>query len=111
MIGGLSEKPPEYTAVKVSAGGGARGDGPRLGIITDYGYQGKDGIPIEGTSDGSPAFKAGLKSGDKIVQLAGKSVKTLQEYMQVMATQKKGETLEVGIVREGKPQTIKVKLE
>ena len=104
------EKVPEYQAVRTASGGGGRGDGPRLGIAPAYGEEG-EGILIEAVTENLPAAKAGLKKGDRVVSLAGKQVKNIQAYMQVMGGQKKGDTIEVGIVRDGKPQTVKVKLE
>lgn len=106
------EKRPDYIQVKVgSSGGGPRGDTPRLGVIPAYDDDGKDGLRIEGANAGTPGAKAGLKAGDRIVSLAGKPVKNIQSYMQIMATQKKGETLEIGIVRDGKTMTVKALLE
>lgn len=104
------EKRPAYVEVKVGGTSGARGNAPRLGIMPDYEYKG-EGILLEGTSDGGPAAKAGLKAGDRIVQMAGKPVRNLQAYMQLMGTQKKGDTLELEILRADKKMTIKVKLE
>lgn len=105
------EKRPDFVQVKVGNSGGApRGDAPRLGVIPAYDDD-KEGLLIEGASPGTPAAKAGLKAGDRIMSLAGKPVKNIQSYMQIMAGQKKGDTLEVGIVREGKPITVKALLE
>jgi hypothetical protein len=105
-----AEKPPEYVE-GVKTGGVLRpSDGPRLGVVPDY-DKGGDGLPIAGVSEGGPAAKAGLKEGDRIVELAGKPVKNITAYMELMAAQKKGETIEVVIVRDGKKQTVKVKLE
>lgn len=105
------EKTPEYLVVRTaSGGGGTRPDGPRLGIMPAYDDQG-DGILIENVSEGLPAAKAGLKAGDRLMSVAGKPVKNIQAYMQTMGSQKKGETIEVTITRNGKTETIKVKLD
>jgi Peptidase family M28/PDZ domain len=100
------EKRPEYVKVDVIGRDGGRGDAPKLGIRPAYNDD-KEGLLIDGASDGSPAAKAGLKAGDRIVQLAGKPVKNIQSYMQIMGGLKKGDTIEIGIIRDGKPQTVK----
>jgi Zn-dependent M28 family amino/carboxypeptidase len=104
------EKRPAFVEVK---GGGPLSpsmNGPRLGIRPSYGDDG-DGVLLEGVQGGGPAAQAGLKEGDRIIEMAGKPVKNLQTYMEVMSGQKKGGTLEVRIIRDGKKMTVKVKLE
>ena len=59
----------------------------------------------------TPAARAGLREGDRILEIAGKPIKNLQTYMAVMSGQKKGDQLEVGIQRGGKRLTITVKLD
>ena len=103
------EKRPEYQTMKV---GSLRppSDGPRLGIVPSY-REGEEGLGVDGIVDDGPAAKAGLKTGDRIVELAGKPVKNITTYMEAMAAQKKGDTIDVTVVRDGKKQSIKVKLD
>lgn len=97
---------PEY--VKVSGGTPSRGPkGPTIGIRPAYGDD-KPGVLVEGVLDGRPAAKAGLKDGDRIVELAGKPVKDLQSYMVLMATQKTGQPVEFVVLRDGKKIALKV---
>jgi S1-C subfamily serine protease len=63
---------------------------------------------IKGVSDGGAAAKAGLKEGDKIVEIAGRPVTSVQSYMAVMAQLRRGEAVEVRVERDGKKQTFKV---
>lgn len=63
----------------------------------------KDGVIIVVTPiDDTPAFKAGLKAGDKIVDIDGESTMgiTLEEAVEKMRG-KAGTKISVGIVREG----------
>jgi hypothetical protein len=103
------EKRPEYVAVKI---GSVRppSDGPKLGVVPDYG-ESSEGMLINGVVDGGPAAKAGLKVGDRIAELGGKPVKNVTTYMEAMGAQKKGETIDVVVLREGKKMTLKVKLD
>jgi hypothetical protein len=101
---------PQYIKVDqgplVSPGGG----GPRLGIMPSYGDD-KEGVLLEGVREGTPADKAQLKEGDRIVELDGKAVKNLEAYMVLMAGHKKGDAMEIVVLRDGKKVTLKAKLE
>ncbi len=83
---------------------------PRLGIRPSYSDEG-EGVLLEGVTDDLPAARAGLKKEDRIVRIAGKPVKDLEDYMEILGGQKKGSTIEVGIIRDGKTMTVRVKLE
>lgn len=103
-------KRPEYVEVK----GGATpmmgaGKGPRLGIIPNY-DENVVGVLVGGVSDGGPAEKGGIKTGDRIVEIAGKEIKSLNNYMVIMAQQTAGSTIEVGVIREEKKLKLKVDL-
>lgn len=98
---------PEFIKIKPATIG--PGDGPRLGIR--LGDNGGKGLLIEEVEAGKPAAKAGLKKDDAIVSLAGKPVKSLQDLLTILKSQKFGDTVEVGILRNDKPMTLKVKLE
>jgi hypothetical protein len=110
LVSFTTEKKPEFQKV---AGSGPRrpsSDGPTLGITPDFTEE-VEGVLIKEVRDGGPASKAGIKAGDRVVELAGKPVKDLTGYAQVMVNQKLGETIEVVVIRDGKMMTIKVKLE
>lgn len=104
------EKRPEYQTMKVGAMR-PPSDSPRLGVVPSYREGGEEGMGLDGIVDDGPAARAGLKTGDRIVELAGKPVKNITTYMEAMAAQKKGDTIEVVVVRDGKKQNIKVKLD
>ena len=88
---------PDYVAGKVSTGRGGN-SGPRWGFTPAYGDEGK-GVLISEVRDGMPAAKAGLKGGDRILEVAGKPIKDLQGFMDVMSGQKAGNTIESVIKR------------
>lgn len=83
--------------------------GPRLGILPDYNYEGT-GLRLEGVSPGGVAEKAGFKEGDVIVEIAGKPVANITNYMTAMGGQKLGTTIDVVVERKGKKMTLKTKL-
>jgi hypothetical protein len=100
---------PEYIAIKEERRPGY-GNGPRLGIRPDYGDEGT-GVLLGGVSPGEPADRAGLKKDDRIVEIDGKPVKDLQTYMVLLAAHKKGDTIEVVVLRADKRMPFKVKLD
>jgi len=83
---------------------------PRLGIRPGY-EDDKDGVLVEGVNDGDPAAKAGIRKGDRITEIQGKKVANIETYMQLMAGEKKGTTIQVTIIRESKKMTLPVKLD
>jgi Peptidase family M28/PDZ domain/PA domain len=100
---------PEY--VKVAGPSMTPGmSGPRLGIKPDYGDD-KEGVLLSGVADGEAASKAGLKAGDRIVEIAGQPVKSLEGYMVVMRGQKPGSTIDVSVLRDKEKKVFKVKLD
>lgn len=97
---------PQFTRAQSTTGMGSGGDSPgfavTLGVIPDYG-ESTEGMKIGGTRPNGPADKAGLKAGDIIVTLAGKKVMNIYDYMGILGELKAGQTVEVEVVRDGKP--------
>jgi aminopeptidase YwaD len=69
-----------------------------LGIMPDYTFTGS-GVRVDGISDGRPAQKAGLKTGDVIIRLGDYNVSTLENYMQALSKFKKGDSTSVKYIR------------
>jgi Zn-dependent M28 family amino/carboxypeptidase len=65
-----------------------------MGIMPDYAYSG-NGVRADGVSEGKPAQKAGLKTGDVIIQLGEFPVLSVENYMQVLNKFKKGDKTKV----------------
>ncbi|SEK73766.1 PDZ domain-containing protein [Chitinophaga rupis] len=78
-----------------------------LGIMPDYTYN-KGGVRVDGVSDNRPAQKAGLLTGDVIVQLGKQNITNLEAYMQALGTFKKGDTTTVVVKRGNKQQQFKI---
>jgi S1-C subfamily serine protease len=81
-----------------------------LGIAVKAGESGHDGVVIHGLSPDSPAGKAGLKEGDRIVMAGDKAVKTFADLKDCLAAHKAGDKLALKVMREGKEQTVSVTL-
>jgi hypothetical protein len=96
---------PEYIAGASGSMGGRTG-GPKLGIMPRYEETG-DGMEISGVMPGGAAEAAGLLKGDKITAIGGKPVKSVQDYMAAMSGLKRGEDVEIAILRDGKAMKVK----
>jgi len=97
---------PEYVKVASSMKMGAA-KGPRLGIVPNY-DEGQEGVVVGGLTDGGAAAKAGIKPGDRIVQIGGRPVTNISTYMVIMADQKVGQAMEVVLVRNAEKVKLKV---
>jgi S1-C subfamily serine protease len=73
-----------------------------------YSFKVSEGVLILGVIDDSPARGAGLKSGDVIQKINGKSVQTSDQLQQVVENSKIGKTIILEVNRAG--QTIKLEL-
>lgn len=69
-----------------------------LGIMPDYTWS-KGGVKVDGVSDGKPAKKAGILTGDLITQLGGFPVSDLETYMNALGKFKAGDKTTVTVKR------------
>lgn len=69
-----------------------------MGIMPDYTFPG-EGVRADGVTDGRPAAKAGLKTGDVIIQLGSHKVNSVESYMQALNSFSKGEKTKVKFKR------------
>lgn len=75
-----------------------------LGIMPDYTYSGS-GVRVDGVSEGKIAQKAGIKTGDVIVQLGDIKFTDVQSYMQALGKFEKGQATKVKLLR-GKEEVV-----
>jgi aminopeptidase YwaD len=89
-----------------------RGGGSQvyLGSIPDMAAGDVPGLRLTGVRAGSPADSAGLKAGDVVVELAGKSVTDLQSYSDALYGNKPGDEITVVVVRNGQRVTVRTRL-
>jgi hypothetical protein len=67
-----------------------------------------EGVLIGALDPNGAAAKAGLKDGDRIVEVADKPVKDLTAFLALLKEQKKGATVRVTVIRDQKKMTIQV---
>jgi S1-C subfamily serine protease len=81
-----------------------------LGIAVQENEAGHEGVVVHGFSPESPAGKAGLKEGDRIVMAGDKAVKSFADLRDAVAAHKPGDKLALKVMRDGKEQTVDVTL-
>jgi len=101
-------KKPTYTVAKSSGiMGGRTGFNVSLGTIPSY-AESNNGLILDGVRENSPAAKAGLKAGDKIVKLAGKEIRNVSDYTFVLGEMKADVEYEIEIVRGTEKMVLKI---
>ncbi len=110
IVKSLVENPskPTYTVAKSSGTGGRSTFNVSLGTVPNYAEGNNDGLLLDGVRDDSPAAKAGIKAGDKIVKLAGREIHNIQDYTFVLGELKAGTEYEVEVMRGAEKLTLKI---
>src|SRR6266511_614629 len=89
---------PAYAVARSQSSGRATGFRVYLGTVPNY-AESNDGMLLDAVRDDSPAAKAGLKAGDKIVKLAGREIKNVYDYTYALGEMKPDQEYEVEILR------------
>lgn len=99
---------PTYTVAKSdNPNGRTTGFNVYLGTIPNYG-ESSDGLLLDGVRDDSPAARAGLKAGDKVVRLAGREIKNVYDYTYALGEMKAGQEYEIEVMRGGARLKMKI---
>lgn len=68
-----------------------------------FGLKARQGVVISRVDPGSPADKAGLKTGDVVTAVNGRQVRGSSDMRNVIGLQRIGEVVEMDVLRDGKP--------
>jgi hypothetical protein len=98
---------PTYAVARSQSSGRATGFRVYLGTVPNY-AESNDGMLLDAVRDDSPAAKAGLKAGDKIIKLAGREIKNVYDYTYALGEMKPDQEYEVEVARGG--ERLKMKL-
>ncbi len=104
-----ADERPEYLEVERNQSEEGSRDNLRvyLGTIPDYATE-DEGVKLSGVRSGGPADKAGLKSGDIIVQLGEKKITNIYDYTYALDGVKIGEPIQIVVMRDGKQVKLKI---
>jgi hypothetical protein len=78
-----------------------------LGIMPSYAGD-ADGLKVDGVSEGRPASKAGIQTGDVIVKMGEHEIHSIEHYMDALGKFEKGQTVPVQVKRKGQVVTLEV---
>jgi serine protease Do len=102
-----------------STGGVLAGARPRLGIDAEdlsgqfgtyFGAPDGEGVLVRAVNAGSPAEKAGVKSGDVITSLNGERIRSLGDLREKLAGKREEKTVKLGVLRNKSEVSISVEL-
>ena len=77
-------------------------------LAKGFNLSGPTGALVSSVIDGSPAAKAGVKTGDVITEYDGRRVARADDLPKVVADTTVGREIALGIIRDGKPMTLRV---
>ncbi|MCA9679465.1 MAG: M20/M25/M40 family metallo-hydrolase [Myxococcales bacterium] len=91
-------------------GGDLRARGASMGTIPSYAEEehAPPGVLISDVVPDGPAAKAGLRGGDRLVQIGPMEIHGIQDFMYVLTTARPGDTAKVTVLRDGKRVTVDV---
>jgi hypothetical protein len=105
----LEATPPASPPSSQAAAPAVPGTG-YLGAILDDVAPPQKGVVVASVRPGGPAERGGLREADVIVQLEGKPIASMADLDQVLDRAVPGQTLQMGVQREGKLTTLNITL-
>ena len=96
-----------FLATKNRSMGGSREFKVTMGVMPSYSSDEK-GLKVDGVSDGKPAQKAGVLTGDLIIQIGDLTIKDMQTYMDALGKFEKGQTVQIKVTRNSETKVLSV---
>jgi hypothetical protein len=96
-----------FLTTKNKSMGSARSFKVTMGVMPSY-TSNEEGLKVDGVTDGRPAQKAGILTGDLIVQIGDLPIKDIQAYMTALGRFEKGQTVPVKVRRNNEVVTLTV---
>ncbi len=96
-----------FLQTKNKSMGSARSFKVTMGVMPSY-TSDSEGLLVDGATEGKPAHKAGIQTGDVITKIGNIEIKDIQTYMEALGKFEKGQTVPVKIKRKGEELTLDV---
>ena len=100
---------PEYVSVPRKDTGKSTSFRVYVGTVPDFGSN-VEGYKISNVTEGSPAFKGGIKGGDIMIGFGGKKISNIYDYTYALGEHNPGDVVDIVVLRDGKEMTFKVEL-
>ncbi|MFM8911736.1 MAG: M28 family peptidase, partial [Flammeovirgaceae bacterium] len=78
-----------------------------MGVMPSYSSS-EEGLKVDGVTEGKPAQKAGVQTGDLIIQIGDYAIKDIQGYMDALGKFEKGQTVPITVKRGAEIVTMKL---
>jgi C-terminal processing protease CtpA/Prc len=105
-----ADKRLTYTTAKSDPAPRSGGFRVYLGTIPNY-ADSNDGLLLDGVREDSPAARAGLKAGDKIVKIGDHDIRNVYDYTAALGEMKAGQEYVFEVKRGNEKLSLKVKPE
>jgi hypothetical protein len=105
----MREEAPPYVAQEKPTTGASRANlRAYLGTIPDYTESGVSGVLVSGVAKGGPAETGGLRAGDLITTVAGRTIENVYDYTYALNALKVGQPVTVRVLRAEQPLELSV---
>lgn len=103
---------PVYQKVKTqhASGSASQGNRVRLGIMPQYGEE-EGGLGVTDIIENTPASRAGIQGGDRIIQMGSQKIQNIYDFMDVLSKTKPGDKMEIHVLRQGETVVLQVEFE
>ena len=76
-----------------------------------FGLDEAKGVAIPQVTEGAAADKGGMESGDVVIEFDGEPVESARQFRNLVASRKPGRPLNIVVLRDGKRETLTVRLD
>jgi len=80
-----------------------------LGVTLDTSGE-EEGLPVKEVQEDSGASEAGLKSGDVILEMEGREVRSMKDLQELLGSKEPGDKIQIRLKREGEDVELEVEL-